>query len=108
MLDLLGDKKRSIYCGDIRSKDIDSDVVICGWVHRRRDLGGLIFIDARDVKGIVQVVVDPAYEEAHKKAGGLRNEYVICIKGIVQKRLGKSNPNLPTGEVEILAKEISY
>lgn len=96
---------RTSYCGELRREDIGKEIVINGWVQRRRDLGGLIFIDLRDRSGIVQVVFNPELEPtAFKLAENLRSEYVIAVKGKVSGRPeGMVNPNMPTGEVEILA-----
>jgi aspartyl-tRNA synthetase len=106
MLDPLGNLKRTHYCGELRAGDAEKDVVLMGWVHRRRDLGQLIFIDLRDREGIAQIVfnkeLDPA---AHAKAEDLRSEYVIAVKGRVLKR-GKSNPEIATGEIEVVASDL--
>ncbi len=106
MLDTLGDWKRTNFCGELRAADADREVVLMGWVHRRRDHGQLIFIDLRDRSGIAQVVFhgDRA-AEAHKKAEGLRGEYVVAVRGRVVPR-EKPNPQIPTGEVEVLATEL--
>jgi aspartyl-tRNA synthetase len=108
LLEGLGDWKRSNYCGEVTSEEIGRDVVLMGWVQRRRDHGGLIFIDLRDIKGIVQIVFNPEVdEESHKKAHHIRGEYVIAVKGNVNRRPeGTENPDLKTGEVEIVAKEL--
>ncbi|MCK4535588.1 MAG: aspartate--tRNA ligase, partial [Desulfuromonadales bacterium] len=77
MSDILGDWKRSHYCGDLRAEQIGEDVCLMGWVHRRRDHGGLIFIDLRDRTGIAQLALDPDRDpEAHGKAENVRNEFV--------------------------------
>jgi aspartyl-tRNA synthetase len=106
MLDALGDWKRTNFCGELRAADADREVLLMGWVHRRRDHGQLIFIDLRDRSGISQIVFhgDRA-PEAHKKAEGLRGEYVIAVRGRVVPR-EKPNPQIPTGEVEVLATEL--
>ncbi len=102
MLDLIGNWKRTHYCGDIRTNHENMEVTLMGWIHRRRDLGGLIFVDLRDVKGFVQCVFSPELNQAYDKAKDVRNEYVIAIKGIVKKRDDKNiNNNMKTGEVEI-------
>jgi aspartyl-tRNA synthetase len=107
VLDTLGELKRTNYCGALRAADADKEVVLMGWVHRRRDLGQLIFIDLRDRAGIAQIVfnkeIDPA---AHKKAEELRSEFVVAVKGKVLKRQ-KSNPELASGEVEVMASSLS-
>jgi aspartyl-tRNA synthetase len=106
MLDTLGDWKRTNYCGSLRAADVDKEVVLMGWVHRRRDHGQLIFIDLRDRTGVAQVVFhQDRAPEAHAKAEGLRAEYVAAVRGRVIRR-EKPNPQIPTGEVEILASEL--
>ncbi|ABR75156.1 aspartate--tRNA ligase [Actinobacillus succinogenes] len=99
---------RSHYCGALNRGNIGQEVTLSGWVHRRRDLGGLIFIDMRDREGIVQVCFDPKYQEALTAAADLRNEFCIQIKGEVTARPGNQiNKNMATGEVEVLAKALS-
>ncbi len=94
---------RSHYCGQLNSTQIGQEVDLCGWVHRRRDHGGVIFIDLRDREGLVQVVYDPDRPEIFSLAEQVRNEYVLRIKGRVRPRPeGTVNPDLPTGEVEVL------
>ncbi len=98
---------RSHYCGDIRSADIDQTVTLCGWVDRRRDHGGVIFIDLRDREGIVQVVFDPDTEEHFETADRVRSEYVLKVTGRVRARSEATvNPSMTTGEIEVLGKEI--
>ena len=98
---------RSIYCGDVREDSLDREVVLCGWVNRRRDLGGLIFIDMRDKAGIVQVYFAPDQKEAHEIASQLRNEFCIKVKGIVKARPeSQINANMATGKVEVMATEL--
>ena len=99
---------RTHYCGELRAKNIDETVSLCGWVDRRRDHGGVIFIDLRDRWGTVQIVSDPQRTpESYQDAESLRNEYVVKITGRVSQRPSESlNPKLPTGEVEIYASEI--
>ena len=108
MIDLLGDSKRTDYCGDLRKADAGREVMLMGWVHRRRDLGGLIFVELRDRQGLVQIVFNPETSpESHGKAQSLRNEYVIAVKGRVGLRPeGTANLKLSTGEIEVIAKEI--
>ena len=108
MVDLLGNLKRTDYCGDLDKKDVDRNVTLLGWVQRRRDLGGLIFIELRDRQGIVQAVFNPEISpEAHEKAQSLRSEYVAGVKGtVVVRPEGTANPKLRTGEIEVLAKEL--
>ena len=94
---------RSHYCGQISADMLGAEVALCGWVHRRRDHGGVIFIDLRDREGLAQVVYDPDRAEPFAVAETLRNEYVVRITGRVRRRPeGTLNPNLPTGEVEVL------
>jgi len=94
---------RTHYCGQLNATHIDQEVEICGWVHRRRDHGGVIFIDLRDREGLVQVVYDPDLEDIFSIAEHVRNEYVLKVKGRVRARPeGSTNPDLPTGEIEIL------
>ena len=98
---------RTHYCGELNRSHIDQQVTLCGWAHRRRDHGGVIFIDLRDNKGLAQIVIDPDTEEAFKIAESIRNEYVLKITCKVRMRPeGTVNKNLPTGEVEMLASEV--
>ncbi len=98
---------RSHYCGHLHASHIDQEVELCGWVHRRRDHGGVIFIDLRDREGLVQVVCDPDLPEMFATAEQIRNEYVLRIVGRVRSRPeGTFNPDLPTGEVEVLCREL--
>jgi aspartyl-tRNA synthetase len=98
---------RSHFCGHVTESLIDQDVALCGWVDTRRDHGGVIFIDLRDREGIVQVVVDPDVAEAFKLAEDCRNEYVLRVQGRVRHRPeGTTNPELATGMIEVLVKEI--
>jgi aspartyl-tRNA synthetase len=94
---------RSQYCGQLNRSHVDQEVELCGWVHRRRDHGGVIFIDLRDREGLVQVVYDPDLPETFGLAEQVRNEYVLRVRGRVRPRPeGTVNPDLPTGEVEVL------
>jgi len=98
---------RTQYCGEVNADFIDQTVELCGWVNRRRDHGGVIFIDLRDRTGLVQVVYDPDIEEVFATAEHVRNEFVLRIKGRVRARPeGTTNPELSTGEIEILGKEL--
>ena len=98
---------RSHYCGEVTSKDLDSDISICGWVHRRRDHGGIIFLDVRDIRGICQVVVNPENKIAFDIADNCRNEFVIKVSGkVLQRPDGTINANMSTGEVELEAESI--
>jgi aspartyl-tRNA synthetase len=99
---------RSHYCGEITSKNLDQEVTICGWIHKRRDHGGVIFLDVRDIKGICQAVINPDNAESFKIAETLRNEFVVKISGTIRARLeGTVNKNMTTGEVELEASNIS-
>jgi aspartyl-tRNA synthetase len=99
---------RTHYCGDLRAEHIDQKVTLCGWVHRRRDHGGVIFIDLRDRAGIVQVVADPEAAEAFHAAESVRSEYVLAVDGLVRARPpGTENPDMDTGKVEVLAQAVS-
>ena len=108
MIDILGDWKRSHFCGNISAADIGKEVCLMGWVQRRRDHGGLIFIDLRDRQGIAQLALDPDRDpEAHAKAERVRSEYVVAVRGIVSARPeGTVNPKMATGEVEVEVKEL--
>ena len=99
---------RDRWCGQLRKDDIGSQVRVAGWVHRRRDHGGLIFIDLRDRTGLLQVVFRPEEAaEAHKQAEALRSEHVISVAGdLVARGEGAVNPDLPTGEVELVVREV--
>jgi aspartyl-tRNA synthetase len=106
-LEKLENWRRSHYCGEITEEFMDGEVTIMGWVQRRRDHGGLIFVDLRDREGIVQLVFNPEDASgAHKKAHSLRSEFVLAVKGIVSRRPeGTENPQLKTGQVEVKVKE---
>ena len=98
---------RTHYCGDINESHIDEEITVCGWVHRRRDHGGVIFIDLRDRNGMLQVVYDPDRPEVFATAESVRNEFVLKVTGKVRHRPeGTTNPNLPTGMVEVLGHEL--
>ncbi|CAH1044619.1 aspartate--tRNA ligase [Halomonas sp. TD01] len=98
---------RSHYCGQLNETLVEQTVTVCGWVHRRRDHGGVIFLDMRDRDGIAQFVVDPDTAEAFANADRARSEYVLRITGRVRLRPeGTQNPNMPTGMIEVLAKEV--
>lgn len=99
---------RSHYCGAVNEKHIGQEVTICGWVHRRRDHGGVIFLDMRDREGIAQIVFDPDTEESFASAERVRSEYVLQIKGLVRARPeGTINADMKTGQIEILGKELT-
>jgi aspartyl-tRNA synthetase len=98
---------RSHYCGNVDEKLIGQEVTVAGWVHRRRDHGGVIFVDLRDREGLLQVVFDPDVPEVFQEAERLRNEFVVRVKGRVRERpAGTVNAHLASGRVELLAKEI--
>ncbi|MGB5063279.1 MAG: OB-fold nucleic acid binding domain-containing protein, partial [Candidatus Competibacter sp.] len=98
---------RSHYCGQVTETLLDQDVILCGWAHRRRDHGGVIFIDLRDREGLVQVVIDPDVPDAFAGAERVRNEFVLRVIGRVRRRPeGTENPNLATGAVEVLARDL--
>jgi aspartyl-tRNA synthetase len=98
---------RTHYCGELNSGHCGQEVILCGWVHRRRDHGGVIFIDLRDRDGLVQVVLDPDRAEVFARAEQVRSEYVLRIAGRVRPRpAGTVNPDLPTGEVEVLGTDL--
>ncbi|MBI3753436.1 MAG: aspartate--tRNA ligase [Deltaproteobacteria bacterium] len=117
MAENLGEWKRSRYCGELTAANIGAEVTLMGWVQKRRDHGGLIFIDLRDREGLAQIVFNPAVDaaspnrnirgQAHEKAHHIRGEFVLAVKGTVSKRpAGTENPALKTGEIEILVKEL--
>jgi aspartyl-tRNA synthetase len=99
---------RSHYCGEVTTDLLDKDVTLAGWVHRRRDHGGVIFVDLRDREGLVQVVFNPENKELFAQAESLRSEYVVQIKGKVRNRpAGTVNSNLKTGAIEVVASELT-
>ena len=107
---LLSDRKtmRSIYCGQLNKTHVDQEVELCGWINKRRDLGGLIFVDLRDREGLVQVVFDSDIEELMSSANTLRQEFCVQLKGIVRARPDSQvNKDMPTGEIEILGSELN-
>jgi aspartyl-tRNA synthetase len=98
---------RTHYCGHINASHVDQEVQLYGWVHRRRDHGGVIFVDLRDREGLIQVVYDPDLPAVFQSAEQVRSEYVLRIKGLVRRRpAGTENKELPTGEIEILGREL--
>lgn len=98
---------RSHYCGLVSKEDLGKRITVMGWVHRRRDLGGLIFFDVRDVKGLLQVVIHPETELAFSKSEKVRNEYVIAVTGICQARSEANiNSRMATGEIELVAEDV--
>jgi aspartyl-tRNA synthetase len=106
--DFLTVSKRSHYCGRVNASDVDREVILMGWVHRRRDHGGVIFVDLRDREGLVQVVFNPEISPAsHAEAQRIRSEYVLAVKGKVRRRPpGMDNPDLASGEIEVMAHEL--
>ncbi len=99
---------RTHYCGELNASHLDAEVTLVGWAHRRRDHGGVIFVDLRDREGRVQVVFDPDTEETFATAERVRSEFVLQVKGRVRRRPeGTVNPDLSTGEVEVLGKELT-
>ena len=106
MLDFLGNLKRTHYCGELRAKDEGRDAVVMGWVHRRRDLGNLLFLDVRDRTGLVQAVFNKETQaSAHAKAEQVRSEFVVAVEGKVVKRQ-KANAELASGEIELVATKL--
>ena len=107
-MDTMEGLRRSQYCAEVSEADTGKEVILCGWVERRRDHGGLIFIDLRDRTGIVQVVASPDYEKtSFEKAEQVRTEYVLAVRGIVRMRDADTvNPKMKTGTVEIRCEEL--
>ena len=105
-MDTMEGLRRSQYCAEVSEADTGKEVILCGWVERRRDHGGLIFIDLRDRTGIVQVVASPDYEKtSFEKAEQVRTEYVLAVRGIVRMRDADTvNPKMKTGTVKSAAK----
>lgn len=101
-------KRRTHTCGELREKNIGENVILHGWVDKRRDLGGVIFIELRDRYGITQVVFEPTFnKEAHHEAKDLRSEYVISIEGVVRIRPeGTENPELETGQIDVMVNKL--
>src|SRR5262252_2135218 len=98
---------RSHYCGQVNEKLVGQEVTVAGWVHRRRDHGGVIFVDVRDREGLLQVVFDPDNKAQFGEAEKLRNEFVVKVRGLVRERpAGTANANLASGQVELLAREL--
>lgn len=104
----MGSQMRTQYCGNVSEALIDQTITVVGWVHRRRDHGGVIFLDMRDRHGLLQVVIDPDTPEAFATADAARSEYVLQITGRVRGRYqGTENPNMTSGKVELLGKQIT-
>ena len=108
MTDFLTFQKRTHYCGNLNASHAGAEVTLMGWAHRRRDHGGVIFIDLRDREGLVQVVFNPEISAGcHGEAGRIRAEFVLAVKGVVRKRPeGMENPDLKTGAVEVMANDL--
>ncbi len=108
MLELMGEWKRSDFCGELGKKHVDRSVTLMGWVQSRRDHGGVIFVDLRDKEGLCQIVFNPEHDpKIHQTAEQLRDEWVIAVKGTVTPRTEETvNPNLKTGEIEVIAEQI--
>ena len=108
MPDQLGNMRRTHHCWELGADDVDREVVLMGWVHRRRDHGGVIFVDLRDREGLTQVVFNPLVDKKiHAKAHAIRNEYVLAVRGKVENRPADMiNPKLKTGEIEVTATEL--
>src|SRR5882724_2637910 len=106
--DQLDDWKRSCYCGEPRAESVGAEMTLAGWVHSRRDHGGVIFVDLRDRKGLCQIVFNPEIDAlAHEKAGQIRSEDVIAVRGVLSKRSPETiNADLATGEVELVCREL--
>jgi aspartyl-tRNA synthetase len=107
-LDFLGDLRRTHTCGELRAGDTGKRALLMGWVHRRRDLGGVFFVHLRDRDGVTQLVFHAdAGAELHRKAESLGSEYVIAVEGTVARRAAETvNPALPTGEVELVVDKL--
>src|SRR5437764_4191799 len=98
---------RSHYCGQVNEQHLGQEISVAGWVHRRRDHGGVIFVDLRDREGLLQIVFDPDAKEVFSNAERLRGEYCVRIKGLVRARpAGTANSNLASGQVDLLAREL--
>ena len=108
LLDGMGSLRRSHRCGEIMNAAVGDEVVLAGWVHKRRDHGGVIFIDLRDKTGLVQVVFRPeSAPDAHERAHALRSEWVVMVRGEIENRTEDTiNPNMPTGRVEVNVREV--
>ena len=107
-MDTMAGMSRTCGCGEVDQQHMDQIITLAGWVQRRRDHGGLIFVDLRDRSGIVQLVMSPQYgEEAFRKAESVRNEYVLAVQGKVRSRSEDTiNPKMKTGRVEVVVSEL--
>ena len=108
MSDFITIKKRTHYCGDLRSSDVDREVILMGWTHRRRDHGGVIFVDLRDREGAVQIVFNPeSSPAAHQEAHRIRSEFVLAVRGRVRRRPGgMENTEIKTGDIEVIVDDL--
>ena len=108
-LDPFKEFQRTRYCLEVSEEDLGKEVTVLGWVHRRRDHGGVVFVDLRDRTGLVQAVFNPQESPvSHQKADALRSEFVIGVKGVVRRRPeGMQNPKMETGTVEVMARELA-
>jgi aspartyl-tRNA synthetase len=106
--DFITTRKRTHYCGDLRAADKGRDVILMGWAHRRRDHGGVIFVDLRDRAGLTQIVFNPEHSpDAHREAHRIRSEFVLAIRGTVRMRPeGMANPAIQTGDIEVMVEEL--
>ncbi|BES65424.1 aspartate--tRNA ligase [Gottschalkiaceae bacterium SANA] len=105
-METMGNLRRTHYCGELRESNVDENVVLMGWVQKRRSLGGLVFVDLRDTEGICQIVFDPDDQvDLFEKASSLRSEFVIAVKGLVKPR-ESVNSELPSGKIEVVASEL--
>jgi aspartyl-tRNA synthetase len=105
-METMGKLRRTHYCGELRESNVDENVVLMGWVQKRRSLGGLVFVDLRDTEGICQIVFDPEDQvDLFEKASSLRSEFVIAVKGLVKPR-ESVNSELPSGKIEVVASEL--
>lgn len=106
MAEFMGKLRRTDYCGTLRADSVGKEVVVMGWVQRRRNLGSLIFVDLRDRSGLLQIVFDDTTsDEVFKKAEAIRSEYVLAVKGVVRERQSKTD-KIATGDIEVLADEL--
>jgi len=106
--DFISRNKRTHYCGELTSQQVDTEVCLMGWTHRRRDHGGVIFVDLRDRTGLVQIVFNPEFSsDTHALAHRIRSEFVLAIRGLVRRRpAGMENKDLKTGEIEVFVQEL--
>ena len=106
MAELMGNLRRTVYCGDLSLKNVGETVTVTGWVQKRRNFGGLIFVDLRDKNGIVQVVFDSSVNaQLFEKANAIRSEFVLAVNGVVRERENKTT-KIATGDIEILVSEL--